>query len=65
MTYVLATGDASGIDAVIEASAKVMDFAGTMLTEIMEQPVLLFLLAAGFVPVGFKVLRGLKRTARS
>lgn len=65
MMYVLATSDASGIDAVIEASAKVMDFAGTMLTEIMEQPVLLFLLAAGFVPVGFKVLRGLKRTARS
>lgn len=59
------TTQATGIDAVIEASAKVMDFAGTMLTEIMEQPVLLFLLAAGFVPVGFKVLRGLKRTAKA
>ena len=58
-------GTATGLDSVIEAAGKVMDFAGTMLTEIMEQPVLLFLLAAGLVPVGFKVLNGLKRTARS
>lgn len=55
----------TSIDAVITASSKVMDFAGTMLNEILDQPVLLFLLAAGFVPVGFKVLRGLKRTARA
>lgn len=55
----------TGIDSVITASSKVMDFAGTMLNEILDQPVLLFLLAAGFVPVGFKVLRGLKRTARA
>ena len=54
----------NAMDAVITSMGSVIDFAGTILTEITENPILLFIFAAGLVPIGFKVLKGLKRTAR-
>ena len=52
------------MDNVTTAMGSVLDFAGTIMTEITEQPILLFIFAAGLVPIGFKVLKGLKRTAK-
>lgn len=54
----------TGMEKVIASMGDVLDFAGTILTEITEQPILLFIFAAGLVPIGFSVLKGLKRTAR-
>ena len=54
----------TGMEAVTTAMGGVLEFAGTILTEITENPILLFIFAAGLVPIGFRVLRGLKRTAR-
>ena len=53
----------NAMDAVITSMGSVIDFAGTILTEITENPILLFIFAAGLVPIGFRVLKGLKRTA--
>ena len=52
------------MDAVTTAMTSVLEFAGTILTEITENPILLFIFAAGLVPIGFRILRGLKRTAK-
>ena len=60
----LASGAATGMEAVTTSMGSVMDFAGTVLTEITGNPILLFIFAAGLVPIGFRILKGLKRTAR-
>lgn len=54
----------TAMDAVITSMGSVVDFAGTILTEITENPILLFIFAAGLVPIGFRILKGLKRTAK-
>lgn len=54
----------TAMDAVITSMGSVIDFAGTILTEITENSILLFIFAAGLVPIGFKILKGLKRTAK-
>ena len=54
---------ATGIDKVIESAGKVLQFAGTMLNTIVDNPILLFVFASSLVPIGFAVLRGLKNTA--
>lgn len=54
----------NAMDAVTTSMGSVIDFAGTILTEITENPILLFIFAASLVPIGFRVLKGLKRTAR-
>lgn len=54
----------TGMDAVTTSMGAVLDFSGTILTEITENPILLFIFAAGLVPIGFRILKGLKRTAR-
>lgn len=54
----------NGMDAVITAMGDVLEMGGTVLTTITGNPILLFIFAAGLVPIGFRVLRGLKRTAR-
>ena len=53
----------TSMETVITAMGDVLDFAGTILTEITGNPIMLFIFAAGLVPIGFRVLRGLKRTA--
>lgn len=54
----------TGMSAVTTAMGEVLDFGGTILTEITENPILLFIFAAGLLPIGFRVLKGLKRTAK-
>ena len=40
---------------VIAAMGDVFTLVGTVITKITEQPVLLFLLAAGLIPVGIRI----------
>lgn len=54
----------TAMDTVITAMGDVLDLSGTILTTITGNPILLFIFAAGLVPIGFRVLKGLKRTAR-
>jgi hypothetical protein len=49
---------------VIAAMGDVFTLVGTVITKITEQPVLLFLLAAGLIPVGIRIFKGLKRAAK-
>ena len=55
---------ASGASVVTDAAAEVLGFAATILNTITTNPILLFIFAAGLIPIGFRILRGLKRTAR-
>ena len=57
-------GGAKVMEAVTGAMGDVLGFSGTILTQITQNEILLFVFAAGLVPIGFRVLRGLKRTAR-
>ena len=41
---------------VIAAMGDVFTLVGTVITKITEQPVLLFLLAAGLIPVGIRII---------
>jgi len=50
--------------AIIAAMADVFSLVGTVVTEITTQPILLFFLAAGCVPVGIGLFKMLKRAAR-
>ena len=57
MYTMIAAGDGaevakSAMDTVIAAMADVFTLSGTVVTEITKQPILLFCLAAGLVPVG-------------
>lgn len=54
----------TGMEAVTKAMTDVLKFGGTILTEITANPILLFIFAAGLVPIGFRILKGLKRTAK-
>lgn len=42
---------------VIAAMGDVFTLVGTIITKITEQPVLLFLLAAGLIPVGIRIFK--------
>lgn len=52
------------MDTVITAMSDVWDLVGTTITSITTQPILLFLLAAGFVPIGISLFKRLKSAAR-
>lgn len=54
----------SAMEAVITAMSDVFTLSGNILTQITNQPILLFMLAAGMVPVGINVFRSLKSAAR-
>lgn len=55
---------AATMETVISAMGDVWSLVGTTITKITEQPILLFLLAAGFVPIGINLFKRLKRAAR-
>lgn len=70
-TVMLAAGAEDGaevaksvMDTVIAAMADVFTLSGTVVTEITKQPILLFCLAAGLVPVGIGIFARLKNAAR-
>ena len=54
----------SVMETVIAAMSDVFTLSGTVVTEITKQPILLFCLAAGLVPVGIGIFSRLKNAAR-
>lgn len=54
----------SAMETVIAAMADVFTLSGTVVTEITKQPILLFCLASGLVPVGIGIFARLKNAAR-
>lgn len=55
---------ATGMEAVIKAMTDVFTLSGTVITQITGQPILLFCLAAGMVPIGINIFKRLKSAAR-
>ena len=64
MTPMLLEGEVPIMTTVIEGTKDVFSLVGTVLTQIVTNPVLLFCLAAGLVPIGIKIFRYLKRSAK-
>lgn len=58
-----ATVTPTAMETVITAMSDVWDLVGTTITSITSQPILLFLLAAGFVPIGIGLFKRLKKAA--
>lgn len=54
----------NAMTAVIAAMADVFSLVGTVVTQITGQPILLFCLAAGLVPIGISTFSMLKGAAR-
>ena len=54
----------TGMEAVIKAMTDVFTLSGTVVTQITQQPILLFCLAAGLVPIGINIFKRLKSAAR-
>ena len=54
----------TGMEAVIAAMSDVFTLSGTIVDQITKQPILLFCLAAGLVPVGIGIFSRLKNAAR-
>ena len=54
----------TGMEAVITAMTDVFTLSGTVVTQITNQPILLFCLAAGMVPIGIGIFKRLKSAAR-
>ena len=54
----------SAMETVIAAMSDVFTLSGTVVAEITKQPILLFCLAAGLVPVGIGIFSRLKNAAR-
>lgn len=58
------TGTATAMSTVIEAMTDVFNLVGTVVTQITSQPILLFCLAAGMVPIGISIFTRLKNASR-
>ena len=56
--------DASAMDKILGAVSSVMKLSGDMLIYMVDNPVYLFLLAAGFVGVGLGIFRRVRNAAR-
>lgn len=54
----------TGMEAIIAAMTDCFDLVGTVIEQITGQPVLLFLLASGLLPIGISLFRRLKNAAR-
>lgn len=52
------------MEAIIGAVSDVIELAGTILTSITSQPVLLFVLASGFVGIGVRTFKKLTKAAK-
>lgn len=58
------TGTATAMSTVIDAMSDVFNLVGTVVTQITSQPILLFCLAAGMVPIGISIFTRLKNASR-
>lgn len=52
------------METLISAAGSVVEFSGTMLNTMIENPVYAFMFAAGFVGIGLGIVTKLKRTAK-
>ena len=57
-------GGVATMSSIITAMGDAFSMVGTIVTEITEQPILLFLLAASLVPVGIGIFKKLKKASR-
>lgn len=57
-------GDPVAVSSVTGAMGDVLSLVGTVISQIAGQPILLFFLAAGFIPVGIKIFKQLKGAAQ-
>ncbi len=53
--------ESTSMDLVITAMTDVFTLTGTIVEQITSQPILLFCLAAGMVPIGIRIFSALKR----
>lgn len=58
------TGSTDLFGNVMDAATELVSWGGELLTTIIENPVLVVFVAAGFVSVGLGIVRKLKNTAR-
>lgn len=58
------TSSSGGISTVMEAANSLVEFAGSLFTTIVSNPILVVFVAAGFVGIGLSIVRRLKSTAR-
>lgn len=63
MLYLL--GETVGFTSVTQGVTDIMSVVSTLITTILGNPVLVALLAAGFVSIGLRIFRRMKRTASS
>lgn len=61
MLYLL--GETAGFTSVTQGVTDIMSVVTTMITTILGNPVLVALLAAGFVSVALKIFKRMKKTA--
>lgn len=54
----------SVMETVISAASQVVEFSGTCLTAMVNNPVYAFILASGFVGIGLSLVKRLAHTAR-
>ena len=54
----------TAVDTVIASAGDVLDLTGTILTAIVENPVLAFMLGAAFVTIGIGVFKKLKKAIK-
>lgn len=63
MLYLL--GETVSFTSVTQGVTDIMSVVSTLITTILGNPVLVALLAAGFVSIGLRIFRRMKRTASS
>lgn len=65
MMYALLSGETtSAMEKILGGVSSVMKLSGDMLTYMVENPVYLFLIAAGFVGVGLSIFRKVRGAAK-
>lgn len=64
MNMVLATASAGGLDSIIEAASKAIEFSGTCLNAMTSNGIYVFFLGAGLVGLGLSLVGQLRGTAR-
>lgn len=60
----LSGGTPTQMESVTTAMADVFDLVGSIITQIVSQPIFLFLLAAALVPVGIGVFKSIKKAVK-
>lgn len=64
MLGVVLSSDPTAMERILGGISSVMKLSGDMLTYMVENPVYLFLIAAGFVSVGLGIFRKVRNAAK-